>query len=141
MRPLRPFVCLFVGLEAQSFGIPGATWDHSVGGEGHVWCQIPQFAPASCRPLAFLHADFGKEFPSRTLWREVHRETAPFQALCCAHRSTATEHFSRAKKSEKMGGRGVTRKGKKGRVETAQAVIQHCATEGRGEGGGIYKFE
>ena len=55
--------------------------------------------------LAFFHADFGKEFPSRTLW-EVHPESAALQDLCCAF-SLRAEHFS----SGRTGWKGAQKRG------------------------------
>ena len=47
--------------------------------------------------LTFFHADFGKECPSRTLWRDPSRNCpSPSSVMCpLLYR---TEHFSRAKK-------------------------------------------
>ena len=67
--------------------------------------------------LTFFHADFGKEFPSRTLWWDPSRNCpSPSSALCpLLYR---TEHVSRGEKwqkcAEKRGGRGVaSKRGKK----------------------------
>ena len=74
--------------------------------------------------LTFFHADFGKEFPSRTLWRDPSRNCpSPSSALCpLLYR---TKHFSRAKKwlkcAEKRGERAKGAKRKKGRVKTVGA--------------------
>ena len=68
------------------------------------------------RSLTFFHADFGKEFPSRTLWRGPSWNCpSPSSVLCpLLYR---TEHFSRWRKgqkgAEKRGGRGVASKGDK----------------------------
>ena len=76
--------------------------------------------------LAFFHADFGKEFPSRTFWRGPSWDCpSPSSVLC--HLLFRTEHFSMGRKgrkgAEKKGGRGVANKGakrKKGRMKTGQ---------------------
>ena len=62
--------------------------------------------------LTFFHADFGKEFPSRNLWRGPSRNCpSPSSALCVL--LYRTEHFSRA-------GRGVARKGGKKEKRTRE---------------------
>ena len=82
------------------------------------------FSPALF--LTFFHADFRKEFPSRTLCGEVHPETAPFQALCCAPCSTEQSTFRRGKEgqkgAEKRRGRGVASKGGKRKRERLKQV-------------------
>ena len=80
--------------------------------------------------LTPFHADFGKEFPSRTFWRDPSRNCpSPSSALCpLLYR---TEHFSRGRNgeecAEKRGGRGVASKGgakrKKGRAKTGQKYV------------------
>ena len=84
--------------------------------------------------LTFFHADFGKEFPSRTLWRGASR-SCPSPSSALYPFLYRTEHFSRGRKgrkgAEKRGGRGVANKGakrKKGRAKTGQekAVAVCC---------------
>ena len=81
---------------------------------------------AKLHSLTFFHADFGKEFPSRTLWRDPSRNCpSPSSALCpLLYR---TEHFSRGKmakmcreKGEEEGWPAKGAKRKKGRVKTGQ---------------------
>ena len=78
-------------------------------------CQVRVLAIGE--ELTFFHADFGKEFPSRTFWRDPSRNRpSPSSALC--HLLYRAKHFSRGirwrKRTEKRGGRGVaSRKGKK----------------------------
>ena len=73
--------------------------------------------------LTFFHADFGKEFPSRTLWRGPSRDChSPSSVLCpLLYR---TEHFSRGRKgwkiTEKRWGRGVASKGGKKEKRTRE---------------------
>ena len=67
--------------------------------------------------LTFFHADFGKEFPSRTLWRGLS-SNCPSPTSVVRPLLYRTEHFSRGKrgrKGAKKGGRRVvaTKKGKK----------------------------
>ena len=66
--------------------------------------------------LTFFHADFGKEFPSRNLWRGPS-QNCPSPSSALYPFLYRTEHFSRGGKgrkyAEKRGGRGVARKGGK----------------------------
>ena len=57
-----------------------------------------------------FHADFGKEFPSRTLWRGPSQSRpSPCSALCpLLYR---TEHFSREKRAKRCREKGRTRGG------------------------------
>ena len=80
--------------------------------------------------LTFFHADFGKEFLSRTFWRGPSRNwPSPSFALCTL--LYRTEHFSRGRKGrkggekrggrgEKRGGRGVASKGGKKETRTRE---------------------
>ena len=76
--------------------------------------------------LTFFHADFGKEFPSRTFWTDLSRDCpSPSSALCpLLYR---TEHFSRGENGENVPRKGEEEgwpakgaKRKKGRVKTGQ---------------------
>ena len=75
---------------------------------------------------AFFHSDFGKEFPSRTLWRDPPQNcNSPSSALCPFLYRTV--HFSRgrkwrkgAEKEEEEGWPAKRAKRKKGRVKTGQ---------------------
>ena len=62
--------------------------------------------------LTFFHADFGKEFPFRILWRGPSQNPSPSSAVCpLLYR---TEHFGGRKVrkcAEERGGRGVANKG------------------------------
>ena len=76
--------------------------------------------------LTFFHADFGKELPSRTLWRDPSRNCpSPSSALCpLLYR---TEHFSREKKKAKVcreegRKRGGQQKGQKGKKDAWKQV-------------------
>ena len=84
---------------------------------------------AQGQKLTFFHADFGKEFPSRTLWRDPSRNCpSPSSALCpLLYR---TEHVSRGKngknvprKGEEEGWPAKGAKRKKGRVKTGQKTV------------------
>ena len=71
----------------------------------------------TCSYLTCFHADFGKEFPSRTLSR-VFTETAPLRSLPLCPFLYRTEHYSsgekKGKSAEKRRGRGVaSKRGKK----------------------------
>ena len=82
--------------------------------------------------LTFFHTDFGKEFPSRTLWKKVHPETAPLQAVRCALRSTEQSPFRGGEGAKMCREKGGKRRGgeeawaakgakrKKGRMKTGQ---------------------
>ena len=77
--------------------------------------------------LTFFHADFGKEFPSQMIGGEVHPESAPLQALCCA--LCSTEHRARfegekrakrcPEKERKRGGQQRRQKEKRTRENTS----------------------
>ena len=73
--------------------------------------------------LTFFHADFGKEFPSRTLWRGASR-SCPSPSSALYPFLYRTEHFSRGRKgqkgAEKKGGRGVASKGGKKEKRTRE---------------------
>ena len=73
--------------------------------------------------LTFFHADFGKEFPSRNLWRGPSRN-CPFPSSVLCPLLYRTEHFSRGEKgekgAEKRGGKGVTSKGGKKEKRTRE---------------------
>ena len=71
---------------------------------------------------------FSRRFREGTSFPEVHPETAPLQALCCAL-LYRTQHFSRGKKGEKVPRKGEEEgwsvkgaKRKKGRVKTGQRM-------------------
>ena len=52
-------------------------------------------------PDLFLYVDFGKEFPSRTVWRGPSRRCpSPSSALCAL--LYRAEHFSRGEKGDKV---------------------------------------
>ena len=73
--------------------------------------------------LTFFHADFGKEFPSRTFWSGPSR-SCPSPSSALFPLLYRTEHFSRRgegrKGAEKMGGRGVASKGGKKEKRTRE---------------------
>ena len=84
----------------------------------------------------FFYADFGKEFPSRTFWRDP--ETGPLQALCSALRSTEQSTSRGGEKGEKVPREGEEEgwpaKGtqrKKGHAKTGQFTKILCL-KGRG---------
>ena len=60
------------------------------------------------RPITdlFSRRIFGKEFPSRTLWRAIHPGTAPLQALHCALCSTEQSTFRGGKNGENVPRKG-----------------------------------
>ena len=55
--------------------------------------------------LTFFHADFGKEFPSRTLWRGASR-SCPSPSSTLYPFLYRIEHFSRGRKGEKVPRKG-----------------------------------
>ena len=78
------------------------------------------------RVLTFFHADFGKEFPSRTFWRGASR-SCPSPSSALYPFLYRTEHFSRGEKGEKVPRKGEEEgwpakgaKRKKGRAKTGQ---------------------
>ena len=86
--------------------------------------------------LTIFYADFGKEFPSRTLWRGPPSNCpSPSSVLCLL--LYRTELFSRRRKgrkgAEKRGGRGVASKAgkkEKGRVKIGQFSKSYAAPIG-----------
>ena len=105
-------------------------WDpnHSDGLQ-NCYFSIRYWENRSRRNLTFFHADFGKEFPSRNLWRGPSRNCpSPSSALCLL--LYRTEHFSRGRKgqiyAEKRGGRGVARKGGKKEKRTRGKQVRNC---------------
>ena len=73
--------------------------------------------------LTFFHVDFGKEFPSRTLWRGPSWH-CPFPSCVLCPLLYRTGHFSkgekRAKGAETRGGRGAASKGVKKEKRTRE---------------------
>ena len=84
----------------------------------HCTPGVVKSVVGAMRMLAFFHADFGKEFPSRTLGR-ASPKTAPSPSSALCPLLYRTEHFSRGRKgqkgAEKKGGKGVA--GKEGKKE------------------------
>ena len=108
-------------------GITGKTHTHNLqilreaNSGGHLLGRPFLFTSDPC--LTFFHADFGKECPSRTFWRDPSRNCpSPSSALCpLLYR---TEHFLRGRKwrkhAEKGRGRGVASKGVKEEKRTCE---------------------
>ena len=94
----------------------------------------------SPRNLTFFHTDFGKEFPSRTFWRDPSRN-CPSPSSALFPFLYRTEHFSKGRKwrkcAEKRGGRGVASKGGKKEKRTRE---NRSGIWGWGGGGGEAPF-
>ena len=72
--------------------------------------------------LTFFHADFGKEFPSRNLWRGPSWN-CPFPSSALCPLLYRKEDFSRAKICRKKGRkRGGQQKGQKGKKDAWKQV-------------------
>ena len=82
-------------------------------------CSTPQRAPK----LTLFHADFGKEFPSRTLWRGPSWNCPSPRSVLCPW-LYRTEHFSRGRTgrqgAQKRRGRGVASRGAKRKKRTRE---------------------
>ena len=86
------------------------------GSSGKFWGQVWETSGEPLESLTFFHADFGKEFPSRTLERSIPE--LPLSKLCAVpfalqNRALFEGEKMARKCAEKRGGRGVASKGGK----------------------------
>ena len=93
----------------------------------HFTTKMSVVRPFSVLRLTFFHADFGKEFPSRTLWRDPSRNCpSPSSAVCpLLYR---TDHFSRGENGE-----NVPRKGEEDGVASKGGKKEKRTRENRSE--------
>ena len=77
-----------------------------------------------------LYEDFGKEFPSRNLWKGPSLRPAPLQALCCALCPTEQSTFLGGEKGEKVPRKGEEEgwpaKGQNGKKLDAWKQVRFC---------------